>query len=90
MTAPWHIEIRPPARRDLHRLPDKIAAAVIEFLGGSLAENPRRVGRPLGRDLLGVWTARRGSYRILYRIDDRARVVNVVRVDHRRDVYRPR
>jgi mRNA-degrading endonuclease RelE of RelBE toxin-antitoxin system len=57
---------------------------------GPLTSSPRRVGHPLQRELEGLWSARRGSYRNIYEIDDVARRVIVVRIDHRADVYRPR
>jgi mRNA interferase RelE/StbE len=62
---------------------------VIEFLTTSLVQQPHRVGKPLRDDLAGVWSARRGTYRVLYRIRDDLREVIVLRVEHRRDVYRP-
>ena len=68
-------------------MPEHAAAAVIEFMTGPLVTNPRRVGKELRRELEGVWSARRGTYRVLYRIDDGTREVIVVRIDHRRDVY---
>lgn len=76
------------ALRDLDRLPPRILAAVIEFAFGDLAREPRRVGKPLGRELAGQYSARRGPYRLLYRIDDAAETIWVHRVDHRADVYR--
>lgn len=63
---------------------------MIEFLTGPLLEQPPRVGTPLRRELAGLHSARRGTFRILYRIDDEGRVVTVVRVEHRSGVYRPR
>jgi len=45
-------------------------------------------GRPLTRELAGYQFARRGAYRVVYGIDDAARVVHVVRIDHRSSVYR--
>lgn len=57
---------------------------------GALVENPRRVGHRLRYDLEGLWAARRGPYRVVYEIDDEARRVRVLRVDHRADVYRTR
>lgn len=78
------------ALRSLDRLPDKIATACIEFLYGSLAENPQRVGRALRFDLEGMYSARRGDFRIVYEIDDRQHVVTVLAIDHRSDVHRPR
>jgi mRNA-degrading endonuclease RelE of RelBE toxin-antitoxin system len=74
----------------LTRLPEKGALAVVEFMLGPLIENPRRVGHPLRRELEGLWAVRRGPYRIVYEVDESAREVRVLRIDHRADVYRPR
>jgi mRNA-degrading endonuclease RelE of RelBE toxin-antitoxin system len=76
------------AQRDLRRLPEKIATAVVEFVYGSLADNPERVGRELQLELAGCHTARRGDYRVIYRIDRPPGVVLIMHVDHRADVYR--
>jgi mRNA interferase RelE/StbE len=82
------------------RLPPAVALAVLEFIHGDLLRTPRRVGHELQRELVGTWSARRGSYRILYEVRDRPEIpeegsgeagtVRVVDVDHRRDVYRRR
>jgi mRNA interferase RelE/StbE len=79
-----------PARRSLTRLPEKVATAVVEFLYGSLAANPHRVGKPLKLGLGGLHAARRGDYRVIYRINDHERRVDVMAIEHRSDVYRPR
>jgi mRNA-degrading endonuclease RelE of RelBE toxin-antitoxin system len=79
-----------PARRALARLPGKVATAVVEFLYGSLAASPYRVGKPLKLGLGGLHSARRGDYRVIYRVDDARRRVVVVAIDHRSDIYRPR
>jgi mRNA interferase RelE/StbE len=71
-------------------LPLAVAAAVTEFLTGLLLDNPHRVGKPLTRELGGYHSARRGAYRVIYRIDEAERIVHVVRIDHRADVYRSR
>ena len=78
-----------PARRALARLPEKVATAVVEFLYGSVADNPHRVGKPLKLGLGGLHSARRGDYRVIYRIDDKQRRVTVLAIDHRSDIYRP-
>lgn len=78
-----------PARRQIDRLPITIAAAVIETID-AIASNPRRLGKPLRFELEGSWSARRGPYRIVYRIDDESRTVSVLAVGHRADVHRPR
>jgi mRNA interferase RelE/StbE len=79
-----------PGRRALTRLPEKIAAAAVEFLYGSLAASPHRVGKPLKLGLQGLHSARRGDYRVIYRIDDHDRRVDVMAIEHRSDIYRPR
>jgi mRNA-degrading endonuclease RelE of RelBE toxin-antitoxin system len=79
-----------PARRALGRLPEKVATSVVEFLYGSLAANPHRVGKPLLLGLGGLHSAWRGDYRVIYRIDAGLRKVTVLAIEHRSDVYRPR
>jgi mRNA interferase RelE/StbE len=86
----WRVVVAPSADRALGRLPEKVAAAVVEFMLGTLREAPRRVGHPLRGDLSGLWAARRGVYRIVYELDDATRSILVLRIDHRADVYRHR
>ena len=91
MTEPsWALVVAASADRQLGRLPAKVAPAVVEFMLGPLCDNPHQVGHPLQRELAGLWSARRGAYRIVYEIDEEASEVIVVRVDHRADVYRRR
>jgi mRNA-degrading endonuclease RelE of RelBE toxin-antitoxin system len=78
----------PSAERTLSVLPESVAAAVVEFMTGALVTDPHRVGKPLLRELEGYRSARRGPYRVLYRIDEGHMIVEVFRVDHRADVYR--
>jgi mRNA interferase RelE/StbE len=86
----YELVLTPPARRAIADvLPEAVAVAVIDFVTTALLDNPRRVGKPLRDDMAGVWAARRGTYRVLYRINDDLREVVVLRVDHRRDAYRP-
>lgn len=86
----WELIVAPSVDRTLARLPEKAAAAVAEFLLGPLRQDPRRVGHPLRRELEGLWAARRGPYRVIYELDEDARLIRVLRVDHRADIYRPR
>ena len=79
---------RSATRRLTEHLPEAVAAACIEFVFGPLAEDPRRVGAPLRKPCEGQWRARRGEYRVRYRIGDETRTVYVLDIDHRRDVYR--
>lgn len=78
-----------PAARRLDKLPGDAVAAIIETFG-AIAGNPRRLGKPLRFELEGLWSARRGPYRVIYEIDDATRTITVVAVGHRADVYRTR
>ena len=82
------VRISARAERDLARLPEKIAAACVEFIFGPLAENPYRLGTDLRGRLAGLRSARRGSYRIIYKVDEERDRIDVVHIDHRGDVYR--
>ena len=75
------------ARRDLQHIPPCIVPAIIEFVFGDLAQTPRRFGKLLKRELEDSYGARRGPYRILYNINDSANQVEILRVDHRVDIY---
>ncbi len=88
--AEYELVVTPPARRALtERLPEPVAAAVIDFLTTTLVQQPRRIGKPLRGELAGIWAARRGTYRVLFRIRDEPREVIVLRIEHRKDAYRP-
>jgi mRNA-degrading endonuclease RelE of RelBE toxin-antitoxin system len=85
----WAIEIHAPARRDLGRLPRKVADAALRFIDGPLRENPGKVTKSLEKDLAGLSSGRVGSsYRILVRIDAGTKTVHVYRIAHRADIYR--
>jgi len=86
----WRLRLAAGAQRSLGGLPERVAAAIVEFMLGPLVEEPRRVGKPLSRELAGYWAARRGPYRIVCRIDQEAGTVDVVRIDHRSQLYRRR
>lgn len=89
MTQPYRLRIARPAARALAEvLPEKVAAAAYEFITGPLLEDPHRVGKPLNPPMAPAWTARRGTYRILYLLDDTARIVEVTAIRHRSDAYR--
>ena len=87
--ADFAVSWTPTSCRALARLPEKVATAAIEFIYGSLAANPRRVGKPLKLGLAGLHSARRGDYRVIYRVDDQLQVVTVMAIEHRSDAYRP-
>jgi mRNA interferase RelE/StbE len=86
--ARYTVLLSPAAKRAIERdLPEAVAAAVVDFLYGPLAEDPHRVGKPLRLQLEGYWSARRGQYRVIYSINDDEVLVRVVRISHRADAY---
>ena len=86
---PYRLVLAPGARRALSEaLPAASAFAAWEFISGPLLERPRVVGAPLRAPFEGLWRARRGEYRVRYRIDEANQRVIVLDVDHRRDAYR--
>jgi mRNA interferase RelE/StbE len=86
VTDRYEIRFTRSAQRALaQELPEKVATAAFEFIAGPLAENPRRLGKPLGEPMVPLYSARRGGYRVIYRIADELLVVGVVSVIHRRD-----
>jgi mRNA interferase RelE/StbE len=89
-SAPGQHEVRfqPAARPAIsQRLPESVAAAVLEFCEAALSAQPHRVGKPLFGPLAGCHGARRGTYRIVYRIDEDTRTIHVLDIDHRSDIY---
>jgi mRNA interferase RelE/StbE len=86
---PYTVILAPGARRALSdSLPASAAFAAWEFISGPLRREPHRVGARLRTPFEGLWRARRGDYRVRYRIDDKRGEVHVLDVDHRRDAYR--
>lgn len=79
---------RTASRQLAEHLPEAAAAACVEFIFGALADNPSRVGARLREPFEGQWRARRGEYRVRYRVEKSPRIVYVLDVDHRRDAYR--
>jgi mRNA interferase RelE/StbE len=81
------IELRRKAQQALDKLPGNDFDAVLETLKG-LAET----SRPRGVEKIksaGLWRVRQGNYRIVYSIDDARKIVTVLRIGHRREIYRP-
>ncbi|MGQ0465601.1 MAG: type II toxin-antitoxin system RelE family toxin [Sporichthyaceae bacterium] len=86
--APYALVLAPGARRALtDSLPTAAAFAAWEFVSGPLLAAPERVGTALRPPFAGLWRARRGEYRVRYRIDEPSRTVYVLDIDHRRDAY---
>jgi mRNA interferase RelE/StbE len=84
----YELRLSRAARRALaETLPESVAAAVWQFVSGPLLDNPHRVGKPLRFELEGYYAARRGQYRVVYRIDERDVIVDVIKISHRSDAY---
>ena len=85
----YELVITATVRRQLaETLPTSIAFAAYEFIIGPLLENPQRVGKQLTAPLEDRHSARRGTYRVIYRIDDESLTVTVLAVGARSDAYR--
>ena len=85
----YSVLLTPPARRALaEELPPGVAAAAWELISGALAADPWQVGKPLHGTYEGLHTARRGTYRVIYRIDEGKHAVEIRSIRHRADAYR--
>lgn len=85
----YEVRFTRSARRALtNDLPEKVATAAWSFIMGDLRDNPRRVGKQLKEPLFPLYSARRGEYRVIYRIVDEVLVIEIVTIAHRRDSYR--
>ena len=84
----YELRLSRAARRALaEALPENVAAAVWRFVSGPLLDNPHRVGKRLRFELEGYYSARRGQYRVIYRIDEHQVIVDVIKISHRGDAY---
>lgn len=87
----WRIELSGLAQKNLRAFDRQAAVRILRFLNDRLAplDDPRSLGEALkGSQLGGFWKYRVGDYRVIASIDDRAVQILVVRIGHRRDVYR--
>lgn len=86
----WRIEFHPEAAKELRRLHRKTAARILDVLEKRIAvlDDPRRLGAALRGAHQGYWRWRIGDYRLIARIEDRRITILVVRIGHRREIYR--
>ena len=94
MSDAYSVRLAPGVLRTLQSglprgIPLNAAWAIFEFIHGPLSHDPWRVSKPLHDELEGFRGARRGEYRVVFRVDEGQRVICVVRVDHRFDIYHP-
>jgi mRNA interferase RelE/StbE len=88
MSDVYEVTLSVDAAKSVRKLPKQVQTAVVAAL--TALETDPRAGKPLIGEFAGIWSLRRGDYRVLYRIDDRERRVEIARVGHRRDIYRRR
>lgn len=89
MREPYLVVWSGPAKRAIGKeLPEAVAAAALDLILGPLRDSPRQVGKPLRAPVEGVWSARRATYRVLYRIDEATRTLTIETIRHRRSAYR--
>ena len=82
----YKVELRRRVRQSLDKLPEKDRRVVIATLESLEQEpRPRGVEKIRGTEL---WRIRKGDYRVIYYINDQEQTIAVVRIGHRRDVYR--
>lgn len=86
----WRIEFLPEAAKELKKLDRAVAGRIVKTLEERIAvlADPRTLGGALTGDHGGYWRWRIGDYRVVARIEDERVTVLVVRVAHRREVYR--
>jgi mRNA-degrading endonuclease RelE of RelBE toxin-antitoxin system len=84
----WEVKLTGPARRALETgLPEAVAWAAYTFVTERLPTNPYRLGGELAGPFQGMRSAHLGTYRVVYRIDDENRVLHVLSIRLRGDVY---
>ena len=84
----WKIKVTREAEKELARIDKQEAKRIISYLRNRAALNPRQWGKALQGDLAALWRYRVGDYRVLCEIRDAEVTVLVIRVAHRKEVYR--
>jgi mRNA interferase RelE/StbE len=87
---PWKVEFEQEAEKELNRIDRQHAKRILRYLFERIAspDDPRRFGEALKQNLSGFWKYRVGNYRIICDIRDETVTVLVVRIGHRRKVYK--
>jgi mRNA interferase RelE/StbE len=83
----YSVEVKPSARKELEALSDDLLARIVQRLD-SLREAPRPPGCKKLKGHQDHWRIRVGDWRVVYLIDDAAKLVSVTRIAHRREVYK--
>ena len=84
----WQIKFIPKIEKQLRKIPVQDVKKIFNFLKKEVAQNPRSRGKPLKGQLREFWRYRVGDYRILVKIKDDQSIVLVIKIRHRKDIYR--
>lgn len=86
----WTIEFDPRTEKDLRRIGRQEARRIRDYLQNRVAvlDDPRQLGKPLKGQFTELWRYRVGDYRLICELRNTALVVLVIRIGHRREVYR--
>ena len=82
----YSVEVKPSARKELEALPDNVLARVVQKME-ALRSAPRPAGCKKLKGYKDQWRLRVGDWRVVYIIDDEAKLINITRIAHRREVY---
>ena len=82
----YFVEVKPPARKELEALPDNVLGRVVQKLE-LLGHAPRPTGCKKLKGYKDQWRVRVGDWRVVYAIDDAAKLISITRIAHRREVY---
>ena len=83
----YSVEVKPSARKELEALPDNVLTRVVRMIE-SLGHAPRPTGSKKLKGYRDQWRVRVGDWRVVYIIDDAAKLISVTRIAHRREVYK--
>lgn len=89
ISEPWSVHVTPGAIAALERLPYKIAAALTQFISGTLPKNPHGLSKPLRGQLSGWHVTLRGDYKVTFRILDDDHTLPIGRIEHRAHLHPP-
>ncbi len=86
----WKVEWHDDARKELRKLDKQLQQQILRYLRERIAtgEDPRRFGKPLSYDMYGLWRYRVQNARIICKLFEEELLVLVVRVGHRKNIYR--
>jgi len=82
----YTVQVKPSARKELEALPDDVLARVFRKME-TLRDSPRPAGCKKLKGYKDQWRVRVGAWRVVYIIDDAAKLVSITRIAHRREVY---